>query len=470
MAPEQIGGGVVDARTDVYALGCCAYQMLTGAPFARGDTVFAILAGHLDDARPRIGAAHGVPKAVADVVHRCLARDPDDRFASARELEAALCEAQLAAGLPDLAEHLEPPDVDEPRRGRIANALARSRRRVRVRSAVLAAAIALVVLLVGGGGWLRASMVAEAADREEVGGVVVAARDAAAHSRFVYPSPRPDAPTAYQHVIRLERWDGPARSHAQAQAQALRAELGRVLLELGDDAWARPGGQGAARDWYTQALVLDPSLTRARDRVGLTPDELAALQHEAGIDAFTPVELETAAQRGPSEAEGKPAAPPTGVERATRGSSRGRTRVRPTDVRGQPTRGEPTTVVAPAASPRRDPARARALVRAAKRAERFGKRARAKQLYESALLADDRNVDAYAGLADACFEEGEHERALRYARIAARREPHVARHRLRLGDSYYRVARHDEALAEYRKAAELGSRQARRRLEQLARR
>jgi hypothetical protein len=40
---------------------------------------------------------------------------------------------------------------------------------------------------------------------------------------------------------------------------------------------------------------------------------------------------------------------------------------------------------------------------------------------------------------------------------------------LQLGDSYYRVARHDEAIAEYHKAADLGSRQAHRRLEQLDR-
>ena len=118
----------------------------------------------------------------------------------------------------------------------------------------------------------------------------------------------------------------------------------------------------------------------------------------------------------------------------------------------------------------RDPSQAKSLVRAGNRAKRVGKLGRARELYERALQHDERNVDAYAGLADTFFELGEHDRALHYAKLAARREPHVARHHLRLGDSYYRVGRHDVALAEYRKAADLGSRQARRRLDQLDRR
>lgn len=470
MAPEQIGGGVVDARTDVYALGCCAYQMLTGAPFARGDSVFAILAGHLDDTRPRIGPAHGVPDPVAEVVHRCLALDPEERYPSARELEAALCEALLAAGLPDAAEHLEPPDVDESRRERIAAALTGSRRRTRTRTAVVLSVLALVLALVGGG-WARARMSAATSDRAVVDELVQAVRDAAAHSRFVYPPPRADAPTAYQHVVQLERWDGPARSFAEEQAAALRAELGQVLLELGDRAWEQPGAQGHARDYYAQALVFDPTLARARDRVGLTLGELAELRHKASTDSFSPAELETAAVLAVSEPKA-PAPTVTSTVGAGTGATRSRARARVPDERAQPERPAGTAAWLPSVSSpaRRDPTQARALVRSASRAERAGKLARARELYERALVLDDRNVAAYAGLADTYFELGEHERALHYARLAARREPHVARHRLRLGDSYYRMARHDEALAEYRKAAELGSRQARRRLEQLDRR
>jgi tetratricopeptide (TPR) repeat protein/tRNA A-37 threonylcarbamoyl transferase component Bud32 len=460
MAPEQIGGGVVDARTDVYALGCCAFEMLTGVPFMDGETVLAILAGHLDDIRPRIGPTHGVPKAVADVVHRCLELRPDDRFDSARELEAALCEAQIAAGLHGGSEHLAPPDVDEPRRTRIANALARSRRRSKARSAVLVALCALVILFVGGG-WARARMVAADGDRAGVEQVVAAAHEAAVHSRFVYPPPRSDVPTAYQHVVRLEHWDGPARGFAEERSATLRTELGQALLALGDRSWDQPGAQGRARDYYAQALIFDPNLERARDRVGLTVGELAELRHKASTDSFSMAELETVAAWVPANEEPEPAVMTLAASDVPR-----------PDERMQLQEGMAQVAAATSAASRvveRDPKRARGLVRSANRASHAGRHGEARTLYERALELDDRNADAYAGLADICLEDGQLERALRYAKLAVRRAPYGARHRLRLGDSYHRVARHDEAIAAYRKAAALGSWKARRRLEQLER-
>jgi tetratricopeptide (TPR) repeat protein len=118
---------------------------------------------------------------------------------------------------------------------------------------------------------------------------------------------------------------------------------------------------------------------------------------------------------------------------------------------------------------RSNAAQARGMVRSAKRAQRAGRSTQARDLYQRAILLDDGNVEAYAGLADACFDAGDHQLGLSYAQLVVRRAPHVARYRLQLGDAYYRVARHDHAIAQYRKAAALGSSQARRRLEQLDR-
>ncbi len=150
MAPEQIEGRPVDARTDVYALGCCAFQMLTGRPFAAGATLTATLECHLSIDRARIDPASGVPAAIAAVIHRCLALDPADRYPSARELEAALCEAQIATGLVRIGGELPPPDVDDDRRERISAALARPRRRIRVLGAGTAGIAAGVLLSLGG--------------------------------------------------------------------------------------------------------------------------------------------------------------------------------------------------------------------------------------------------------------------------------------------------------------------------------
>ena len=150
MAPEQIEGRPVDARTDVYALGCCAFQMLTGRPFAAGATLTATLECHLADDRARIDPASGVPRAIAQVIHRCLALDPAGRYPSARELEAALCEAQISAGLREIGGELPPPDVDEDRRERISAAMTRPRRRARVVGAVATGIVAGVLLSLGG--------------------------------------------------------------------------------------------------------------------------------------------------------------------------------------------------------------------------------------------------------------------------------------------------------------------------------
>src|SRR4051812_22555210 len=89
-APEQIEGGEVDARTDVYALACVLYECLTGtAPFHR-DSEVATLNAHLHATPPRLAkAAPGVPFALDHVFSKAFAKSPADRYASPGELIAA---------------------------------------------------------------------------------------------------------------------------------------------------------------------------------------------------------------------------------------------------------------------------------------------------------------------------------------------------------------------------------------------
>lgn len=93
-APEQIEGGSVDARTDVYGLGCLLYEALTGSPpYERGSPVERMHA-HLADPPPRASASKpGVPQTVDEVIARALAKQPDERFSSCGELAAGLREA-----------------------------------------------------------------------------------------------------------------------------------------------------------------------------------------------------------------------------------------------------------------------------------------------------------------------------------------------------------------------------------------
>jgi tRNA A-37 threonylcarbamoyl transferase component Bud32 len=98
MSPEQGAGGVVDARSDIYALGCVTYEMLAGTPPFTGSTAQAILARHAVDPVPSLRTVRSmVPEPVAAAIEQALAKVPADRFASAGEFAAALVSTSAAA-------------------------------------------------------------------------------------------------------------------------------------------------------------------------------------------------------------------------------------------------------------------------------------------------------------------------------------------------------------------------------------
>jgi serine/threonine-protein kinase len=85
MAPEQVRGGEVDARADVYSLGCVLYHMLSGRVLFDRPGELEKLWAHVHDPPPRL-AVTGVPPALQEVLDRALAKDPRDRQQSAAEL------------------------------------------------------------------------------------------------------------------------------------------------------------------------------------------------------------------------------------------------------------------------------------------------------------------------------------------------------------------------------------------------
>lgn len=95
MSPEQCSGShTVDARSDIYSLGCLLYEALAGEPPFVGRTRVAVVARHLGEPPPPLTVMRGdVPRSVAAVVERCLAKAPADRFATAEALRDALDKA-----------------------------------------------------------------------------------------------------------------------------------------------------------------------------------------------------------------------------------------------------------------------------------------------------------------------------------------------------------------------------------------
>ena len=91
MAPEQIEGLEADARTDIFAFGGVLYEMLTGKKAFDGKTRASLIGAILKDEPARISAAQPLAPASLDrIVATCLAKDPDDRWQSARDLHREL--------------------------------------------------------------------------------------------------------------------------------------------------------------------------------------------------------------------------------------------------------------------------------------------------------------------------------------------------------------------------------------------
>lgn len=96
LAPELCRGEAPTARSDVYALGVIAYQMLSGHPPFKGGFE-AVLAGHQHSDPPRL-VVKGVPAKVAEVIHAALAKSADNRPASAESLASQLRAASEGMG------------------------------------------------------------------------------------------------------------------------------------------------------------------------------------------------------------------------------------------------------------------------------------------------------------------------------------------------------------------------------------
>ncbi|GLF96965.1 serine/threonine-protein kinase [Streptomyces yaizuensis] len=87
MSPEQIGGGEVDHRSDLYSLGCVLYELATGVPPFDHEDAWAVLVGHRDTVPSPLRDHRGdIPAHVDRIVRDLLAKSPDERPADAREL------------------------------------------------------------------------------------------------------------------------------------------------------------------------------------------------------------------------------------------------------------------------------------------------------------------------------------------------------------------------------------------------
>jgi serine/threonine-protein kinase len=91
MSPEQVHGKVVDPRSDIYSFGVSSYHMLAGEPPFRGATAFEVALQHVQKEPPPLAERRpDLPPELCQLIHRMMAKNPDDRPQTAKEVQREL--------------------------------------------------------------------------------------------------------------------------------------------------------------------------------------------------------------------------------------------------------------------------------------------------------------------------------------------------------------------------------------------
>lgn len=148
MSPEQLRGKNIDARSDIYSVGCIMYETLTGKRLYEGDSELETMSKKLEDEAPQLCDATvdlDFPEALELIVEKCLDRDPDKRFQSMEELKSALLSLKSGDALSET-----PKDANRQRKSSPPPAPAKVPKRVDRKILVLSALLAICGLTTAG--------------------------------------------------------------------------------------------------------------------------------------------------------------------------------------------------------------------------------------------------------------------------------------------------------------------------------
>ncbi len=247
VAPEQVRGDPVDARADVYSLGCLLFECLTGeVPFVR-DSDIAVVFAHLEEPPPKPSERVGeLPSEIDAVIARALAKQPEDRYETCGEL---VDDARRALG------------VDEPQRPRrwLATALAAV--------AVLAVAGAAIAVAVRSGSGAQEAPTGSVVRIDPASGSVKATYRLSAHPAAVAVGPQVWVTDYRQSTL----WRIDPRTGAQTSIGAIGNPRAVAMLAglvyVGSDGPSAAGGNVTRYDALTGSRV---------DSVDVVPCSVAA--------------------------------------------------------------------------------------------------------------------------------------------------------------------------------------------------
>lgn len=294
MAPELILSRPFDGRLDIYAIGCMAYEFLAGQPPFDAKTIEHLLEKQVNDIpRPlrQVRPDAEVHPALEAVIMRCLAKDPADRYTDTADLEAALCEAQIAAGIRTDWDDLPLPDLphDPDRRAAIASRMpsphapSKSGRPGWLWPVVAGAS---TLAAVGLGAFLLLGKGPTEQEVNEVDQLTAEAREEASRAHWVVPpKDEPDA-SAYVKVLELEAIEGTAEDLGDERGLELRKEFSSTLVKQADQLFDG-GAEELAAQYYFYALVFDETNQYAFDRSKTTPVALGMYIDKAKQGVFT---------------------------------------------------------------------------------------------------------------------------------------------------------------------------------------
>jgi serine/threonine protein kinase len=148
MAPERAMGKGYDHRSDIYALGCMAFEMLTGDVPFQGKTAVETLSMHVEESpdRPSEHLRDPLPAAIDEAVLLLMEKDPDRRPQSMAQVETLLCEAQVEARLRTSWDDLPLPPMATERAARIERWVARGARKNRLQLGIATGIAAVAVM------------------------------------------------------------------------------------------------------------------------------------------------------------------------------------------------------------------------------------------------------------------------------------------------------------------------------------